>query len=180
MVGTTVDKFGRLDYAFNNAGCNGSSALLAEQTLEDWDRVIAITLSGVFYGLKYQIPAMLASGGGAIVNTSSTAGLRGSHKLSPYAAAKHGVNGLTKSAALEYGTAGIRVNSLCPGGTRTQMLESWMAANPGVEEHLIGRTPIGRIGEPREMAEVVVWLCSPASSYVTGLELAADGGMTAL
>jgi len=179
MVEGALEVFGRLDYAFNNAGTNGRSAPLAEQSVEDWKQVIAVTLSGVFYGLKYQIPVMLDQGFGAIVNTSSTAGLRGSAGLSPYSAAKHGINGLTKSAALDYGAAGIRVNSLCPGGTRTPMLEGWMSKNPGVEEALLARIPAERLGTPSEMAAAVVWLCSDAASFVNGAELVADGGTIA-
>jgi NAD(P)-dependent dehydrogenase (short-subunit alcohol dehydrogenase family) len=179
MVARTVSRFGRLTYACNNAGHTGDSALLENQSIDSWNITIAISLSAVFYGMKYQLPAIIASGGGAIVNTSSTAGVRGVPRMSPYSAAKHGVNGLTKTAAIEYGPQGVRVNSVCPGGTHSAMNADWATTQPGAEEQLVGRTPLGRMAMPAEMGEAIVWLCSADASYVNGHELVVDGGMTA-
>ena len=179
MVDRTVSTFGRLDYAHNNAGIDGTMAPVAEQTADSFDRVIAVNLRGVFLGMKYQIPAMVRQGGGSIVNTASALGLIGFSGMAPYVASKHGVNGLTKNAALEYATGGIRVNALCPGVVRTPMVDELIATAPGFEEQILATTPMSRLAEPAEMAEVVVWLCSDSASYVTGHMLVADGGMTA-
>jgi len=179
IVDRTVSAFGRLDYAHNNAGIDGAMAPLADQPTGEYDRVTAVNLRGVFLGMKYQIPVMIGQGGGAIVNTASALGLIGFSDMAPYVASKHGVNGLTKNAALEYATAGIRVNALCPGVVRTTMIDQIMATMPGFEEQILATTPMGRLAEPKEMAEVVVWLCSDAASYVTGHMLVADGGMVA-
>lgn len=180
MVAQTVEAFGRLDYAHNNAGIDGEQAPLADQPLENWNRVIGINLSGVFYGMKYEIPAMLEQGGGAIVNTASVAGLKGFANIAPYVASKHGVNGLTKAAVADYGTSGIRFNSLCPGVIATPMVAHFMEENPELIDQIVGNTPMARTGEPSEMAEVVVWLCSDEASYVNGHMFAADGGLMAI
>ena len=180
MVEQTVAAFGRLDYAHNNAGIDGEQAPLAEQSLENWDRVIAINLSGVFYGMKHEIPAMLANGGGAIVNTASVAGLKGFANIAPYVASKHGVAGLTKAAVADYGTSGIRFNALCPGVIATPMVAHFMEENPDLIDAVIGNTPMARTGQPNEMAEVVVWLCSDEASYVNGHMFAADGGLMSI
>jgi NAD(P)-dependent dehydrogenase (short-subunit alcohol dehydrogenase family) len=177
-VRTVMDTFGRLDYALNNAGIDGDLLPLAEQSASSWQRVIDVNLSGVFFGLKHQIPAMIASGGGSIVNVSSTAGIRGYPGLAPYAAAKHGVNGLTKTAAIEYGAQGIRVNSICPGAISTPMLVEYLETRPDMRAVLVEGNPLRRMSEPREIAQTALWLCSDASSYVTGHELVADGGKT--
>ncbi len=175
-VSATVERFGRLDYAANNAGLDGDVLPLTEQSAESFHRVIAVNLAGVFFGMKHQIPVMVRQGEGAIVNTSSIAGLRAHPGIGPYVAAKHGVNGLTKTAAIEYGSKGVRVNSLCPGGVRTPMLEEYLKSAPELRASIIDGNPMRRLGEAHEMAEAAVWLCSPAASYVNGHELVADGG----
>lgn len=179
LVRQVVEKFGRLDFALNNAGIDGDVRPLIEQDSDTFHRVVNVNLAGVFFGLKHQIPVMLSQGGGAIVNTSSIAGLRGHPGLAPYVAAKHGVNGLTKTAAIEYGSRGIRVNSLCPGGIRTPMLDEYLASAPELRASIIDGNPMRRMGEVREMAEAAVWLCTDAASYVNGHELVVDGGKIA-
>lgn len=179
LVERTVSAYGRLDYAVNNAGIDGGVAPLVDHTAKDFHRVIGVCLAGVFFGLKYQIPVMVKQGGGAIVNVSSIAGLRGHPGIGPYVAAKHGVNGLTKVAAIEYGPNNVRVNSLCPGGIRTPMLEEYLASAPNLRAAIIDGNPMRRLAEAREVAEAAVWLCSPAASYINGHELVADGGKIA-
>jgi NAD(P)-dependent dehydrogenase (short-subunit alcohol dehydrogenase family) len=180
MVSRTVGAFGGLDYAFNNAGTTGPGAPTADYTEEDWDRVVAINLKSVFLCLKFEIPAMVARGGGAIVNTSSGAGLVGFAGLPAYVATKHGVIGLTKAAALEYVKAGVRINAICPGSTRTPMLEGFMGGDPRIEKLMANAAPIGRLAQPAEMAEAVVWLCSDAASFVVGTAFPVDGGAVAM
>jgi NAD(P)-dependent dehydrogenase (short-subunit alcohol dehydrogenase family) len=179
LIKKTVETYGRLDCAFNNAGIEGQMAPTAESTQENWDRVIAINLTGVWLCMKYEIPQMLKLGAGAIVNTASVAGLVGGARASAYVASKHGVNGLTKTAALEYAKQGIRVNAVCPGGIRTPMAKRIFQAQPQFGEAFAALQPVGRMGKPEEIAEAVVWLCSDAASFVTGLPMAVDGGMTA-
>lgn len=179
MVATAVDTFGRLDVALNNAGMPGTYLPFLDQRIDDWRRVLEVNLTSIFLSMQAEIPAMLEAGAGAIVNTSSAAGLMGFAHLPAYVASKHGVVGLTKSVALEYAKAGIRVNAVCPGNVRTQMLEDFAGGN---EDALLGMgrvTPIGRLGTPGEIAEGVVWMCSDAASYVTGHALAVDGGVLA-
>ena len=176
MVDQTVERFGRLDLAVNNAGMTGASAPTADYTLDDWNRAIGLNLTGVFLCLKYEIPAMLAAGGGAIVNMASGAGLVGFAGLPAYVASKHGVVGLTRAAALEYVKAGIRINAVCPGSTRTPMLEGFMGGNEQIEKAMTAGVPLGRLGRPEEIAEAVVWLCSDAASFVVGHAMAVDGG----
>jgi NAD(P)-dependent dehydrogenase (short-subunit alcohol dehydrogenase family) len=175
MVDTTVARWGRLDCALNNAGTTGVSAPTADYTLEDWNRALALNLTGVFLCLKYEIPAMLERGG-AIVNMASGAGLVGFAGLPAYVASKHGVVGLTRAAALEYASQGLRVNAICPGSTRTPMLEGFMGGDEQVERMMTRAVPLGRLGRPEEIAEAVVWLCSDAASFVVGHALAVDGG----
>jgi NAD(P)-dependent dehydrogenase (short-subunit alcohol dehydrogenase family) len=179
LLEETMRTFGRLDYAVNNAGIDGPVLPLVEQSAANFARVVAVNLMGVFFGLKHQIPIMVRQGGGAIVNTSSIAGLRGHPGIGPYVAAKHGVNGLTKTAAIEYGPYRVRVNSICPGGIRTPMLENYLAQAPELRAAIIDGNPLRRLGEAEEMAEAAVWLCSPAASYVNGHELVIDGGKIA-
>ncbi len=179
MVRQAVGTYGRLDCAFNNAGIGGKFALTADDTEDNWDRVIAINLTGVWLCMKYEIPQMLKQGGGAIVNTASIAGLVGGVRAAPYVASKHGVNGLTKTAALEYAKQGIRVNAVCPGVIHTPLVEKTFGNSARVQEKLTLMEPIGRLGKPQEIAEAVVWLCSDAASFVTGLPMAVDGGLTA-
>jgi NAD(P)-dependent dehydrogenase (short-subunit alcohol dehydrogenase family) len=179
MVKKAVDTYGRLDCAFNNAGIEGVIQPTVDYGEAHWDRVIAINLKGVWLCMKAELQQMLKQGGGAIVNTASVAGLVGLPGFSAYVAAKHGVNGLTKTAALEYAKAGIRVNAVCPGAIRTPMLERAVRANPGSEEQFVAVEPIGRMAAPAEVGEAVVWLCSDAASFVTGLPMAVDGGWVA-
>src|SRR3989475_3823897 len=179
LIQKIVETYGRLDYAHNNAGVAGADAPTADCTEENWDHTIAINLKGVWLCMKYEIPQMLKQGSGAIVNTASVAGLVGLPGFSAYVAAKHGVNGLTKTAALEYAKAGIRVNAVCPGAIRTPMFERGVRDNPGLEEQVRAMEPIGRMATPEEVGEAVVWLCSEAASFVTGLPMAVDGGWVA-
>ena len=179
MVKKAVDTYGRLDCAFNNAGIEGVVKPTVEYGEADWDRVLAINLKGVWLCMKAELQHMLKQGSGAIVNTASVAGLVGLSGFSAYVAAKHGVNGLTKTAALEYAKAGIRVNAVCPGAIRTPMFERGVRDNPGIEEQVVAMEPIGRMAAPAEVGEAVVWLCSDAASFVTGLPMAVDGGWVA-
>jgi NAD(P)-dependent dehydrogenase (short-subunit alcohol dehydrogenase family) len=175
-VATALDTWGRLDAALNNAGTTGATKPVADYTLDEWNAVVALNLTGVFLCMKYEIPPMVARGAGAIVNTSSGAGLVGFAGLPAYVATKHGVLGLTKSAALEYVQAGVRVNAVCPGSTRTPMLEGWMAGNEELERAMEQSAPIGRLARPEEIAEAMVWLLSDAASFVVGHAFAVDGG----
>lgn len=177
-VRSAIDAFGRLDCCFNNAGIQGASSVkLADCSEEDWDRVLATNLKGIWLCMKYEIPELLKQGGGAIVNTSSVAGLRGAAAAgAAYAASKHGVIGLSKSAALEYADAGVRVNVVCPGAIQTPMLQKFIDSDPRRAERVRSSPPIGRIGTSQEVAETVLWLCSDAASFVTGHALVVDGG----
>ncbi|MHB1138036.1 MAG: SDR family oxidoreductase [Microthrixaceae bacterium] len=178
MVGRTVDAYGRLDVAHNNAGVMGANLPIDEMPDDVWRRGIDIMLSGVFYCMKHEIPAMLASGGGAIVNTSSGAGLIGVPGHANYVAAKHGVIGLTKAAALENITRGIRINAIAPGTARSRMVDEWLEGSEEAEAQVAALHPIGRIAEPDEIARAVLWLASDAASFVVGTTLAVDGGYT--
>ncbi len=179
LVADTVARFGRIDGAFNNAGVEGDTANTVRWTEEAFDRTIAINLKGVWLCMKYQIPAMLASGGGSIVNTASAAGLVGSRGLSGYAASKHGVVGLSKVAAVEFSRKGVRVNAVCPGMIDTPMLDRLLSFVKVPKETTLLQQPIGRFGEPEEIGEAVAWLLSDAASLVTGVAMPVDGGMTA-
>jgi NAD(P)-dependent dehydrogenase (short-subunit alcohol dehydrogenase family) len=178
MVERAVSTFGRLDHAFNNAGIEGASAPLTECTRENWDHTLAVNLTGVFLCLQAEIPAMRAGGGGSIVNCASIAGLNGFPGLAAYVASKHGVNGLTKAAALEFAGEDIRVNSVCPGAIDTEMIARVKAEQPQLIEQTIAAHPLGRLGRPQEIAATVVWLCSDAASFITGQVIAVDGGYT--
>lgn len=179
MITKVVDMWGRLDCANNNAGIEGTPAPLADCTEENWDRTINISLKGVFLCMKYEIPQMLKQGGGAIVNTSSVAGLVGFRRLPAYVASKFGIVGLTKAAALDYAQAGIRINAVCPGVIRTPMVERFTGGDPRAEAQLAAGEPVGRLGAPEEVGEAIVWLCSDAASFVTGHAKAVDGGWVA-
>jgi NAD(P)-dependent dehydrogenase (short-subunit alcohol dehydrogenase family) len=179
MVVDVVAAYGRLDIAHNNAGINGPSGFTADFAVEDWDRVIAVNLRSVFLCLKFELAHMAAHGGGAIVNTASGAGLRAFAGLPAYVASKHGVIGLTKAAAAEYARAGVRINAVCPGSTRTPMLEEFMGRIPGIEKMMTAAAPMGRLGRPKEIADAVVWLCTDAASFVTGAAFPVDGGAVA-
>ena len=179
MVRQTVDRFGRLDYAFNNAGVGGGAGPIHESESADWDRIIDINLKGVWLSMKYEIAYMVEQGFGAIVNNSSTAGLSGYAGNAIYAASKFGVNGLTMSAAVEYADQGIRINSVCPGWTRTPMVGEPDAAETERESQALDETPQKRFAAPEEIAEATLWLCSDAASFVTGVALPVDGGLLA-
>ena len=179
MVEKTVSTFGRLDFAFNNAGIEGESAPTHEATIENFDKVIGINLKGVWLCMKYEIPHMLQQGKGTIVNCSSIAGVIGFPGIPHYTASKHGVIGLTKTAALEYAQAGIRVNAVCPGVIQTPMIDRFIEKNNTTREAMASQEPIGRFGDPKEIAEAALWLCSDASSFTTGHALVVDGGWVA-
>ena len=179
LVTQAVQTYGRLDCAFNNAGIEGAIQPTADYGEEHWDRVIAVNLKGVWLCMKYELQQMPTQGNGAIVNTASAAGLVGLPSGSAYAASKHGVVGLTKTAALEYAKANIRVNAVCPGGVRTPMMERTFQQIPGFAEAAVALEPVGRLAAPEEIAEAVVWLCSDAASFVTGHAMAVDGGWVA-
>ncbi len=173
--------FDRLDVACNNAGVSGASMPLADYPLDDWARVLGINLSGVFYGMKYQIPAMLQNGGGSIINMASilgAVGFAGSAGSAAYTAAKHGVVGLTQTAALEYGAQGVRVNAVGPGFIHTPMIGRF-EDDPATNAMLVAAHPIGRLGRPEEVAELVTWLASERASFVTGAYYPIDGGYLA-
>lgn len=176
---TTVEKFGRLDFAFNNAGIEYTIQPLAQVTEEEWDRIADIDLRGVFVCMKHEIPLMLQSGGGAIVNTASGAGIKGFKGGSAYVAAKHGVVGLTKAAALDYAAENIRINVVCPGIIDTPMMDRFSGGTPEGRQAVIAQEPIGRMGRPEEIAATVVWLCSDAASFIVGSAIVVDGGQTA-
>lgn len=175
-VKLALQKFGKLDIAVNNAGVGGAQAPVGEYEIEAWNRVISINLSGVFYGMKYQIPAMLKAGAGSIINVASILGSVGYPKSAAYVAAKHGVVGLTKSAAIEYSSRGIRVNSVGPAFIRTPLLDS---LDSEILDQLAGLHPIGRLGLPREVAQMFLWLAGDRASFATGAYYPVDGGYLA-
>ena len=176
LVKQTVQKYGTLDIAVNNAGIGGALGLTGEYPIDGWEKVIDINLSGVFYGLRYQIPAMLEKGG-SIVNIASILGQAGTKGSPAYVAAKHGVVGLTKAAALDYGDKNIRINSVGPGYIKTPLVTNTL--DESAVNGLVGLHPIGRLGESEEIAELILWLASPKSSFVTGAYYPADGGYLA-
>ena len=178
LVRGAVEKFGRLDIACNNAGIGGPQAPTADYPLDGWAQVIGINLSGVFYGMKYQLPAMLKNGGGAIVNMASILGAVGFAGAPAYTAAKHGVVGLTQAAALEYSAHGVRINAVGPGFIHTPMISA-LEDNQAVNDMLVAAHPIGRLGRAEEVAELVLWLSSDKASFVTGAYYPVDGGYLA-
>lgn len=180
IINKIVEKFGKLDVAFNNAGIAGPSLPISEYPEEDWERVISINLLGVYYGMKYQIQQMLKQGGGAIVNNSSILGKVGFNNASAYVAAKHAVVGLTKAAALEYASKNIRINAVNPAFIKTPLIENaGMKEGTEMYDMLVGLHPIGRLGNPREVANAVLFLSSEDASFVHGESLMVDGGYTA-
>jgi NAD(P)-dependent dehydrogenase (short-subunit alcohol dehydrogenase family) len=173
-----VEAFGRLDVAFNNAGTEQPVTATADLTEDEWDRVVSINLRSVFLCMKYQVLLMLKHGGGSIVNTSSGAGVKGFAGQAAYSAAKHGVIGLTKAAALDYAKFNIRVNAVCPGIIDTPMMQRFTEGTSEGRERVIAQEPVGRMGTPEEIAEAVLWLCSDTAGFVIGHALVIDGGQT--
>jgi len=178
LVRAVVEAYGRLDYAFNNGGSGGRGGWLIDVQEADWDKTIDGFLKSVWLCMKHEIPAMLKNGGGVIVNNASVDGLRAFPWDPVYSAAKHGVVGLTKSAAMQYATQGMRINAVCPGWIRTPPIEGILERDPGAEKSMLTHQPIGRLGEAAEVAEAVVWLCSDAASFMLGTILPVDGGYT--
>jgi NAD(P)-dependent dehydrogenase (short-subunit alcohol dehydrogenase family) len=177
-LGQAIETFGRLDLAFNNAGVEQKLALTADLAVEEWDRVVDTDMRGVFLCLKHEIPLMLKQEGGAIVNTSSGAGVKGFKAEAAYVAAKHGVVGLTKAAALDYAQSKIRINAVAPGIIDTSMIQRFSGGTPEGRQAMISQEPVGRMGRPEEIASAVLWLCSDSASFVTGHTMVVDGGQT--
>ena len=173
-----VEAFGRLDFAFNNAGSEQPITATDDLTEQEWDRIVNINLRGVFLCMKYEIPLMLRNGAGVVVNTSSGAGVKGFKGQAAYAAAKHGVIGLTRSAALDYASQNIRINAVCPGIVETSMMDRFTRGTSEGRERVIAQEPIGRMGKPDEIASAVVWLCSDPAAFMIGHALVVDGGQT--
>ncbi len=174
----TISQFGRFDFAFNNAGVEQPVTATADLTEEEWDRIVDVNLRAVFLCMKYQIPLLQKQGGGVIVNTSSGAGVKGFRGQAAYAAAKHGVIGLTRSAALDYAGENIRVNSVCPGIISTPMMDRFTGGTVQGREAVIAQEPVGRMGKPEEIAATVLWLCSDLAAFVVGASIVVDGGQT--
>lgn len=180
LIQKTLQTYGRLDCAFNNAGVSGPVGAVFHLTEQEFQQVMDVNLKGVWLCMKYELPAMLAGGGGSIANMSSIAGLMGTVGTTAYTASKHGVIGLTKVAALEYAKANVRVNVVCPSVIdNTVMVEQIKLSQPDVYHYLLGTHPVGRIGQPEEVANAVVWLCSQEASFVTGVTFPVDGGVAA-
>lgn len=173
------DEYGRLDYACNNAGIEGELGPAADCSLEAWEKTMSINLDGTFYCLREELQRMVPSGKGAIVNISSVAGFSGFPGMAAYVSSKHGVVGLTKTAALDYAESGVRINAVCPGVIDTEMIDRATQGDPDARQQYIAMEPVGRMGEPEEVAESVLWLCSEKASFVTGETLAVDGGFLA-
>ena len=179
LMSRTLSLYGRLDHAFNNAGTEGVASALHESTNENWQRTLSINLSGVYYCMKEEIAVMLKQGSGNIVNCSSIAGLRGFAGSGAYTASKHGVLGLTKSAALDYATLGIRINAICPGVIHTPMIDRFTQGNLEAAAQLASSAPMNRMGRPQDIANAVLWVCNPEAGFVTGTEITVDGGWCA-
>lgn len=178
LIADCVDAFGALDFAVNNAGTTGLPGSVVDYPLDAWRATMAVNLDGVFFAMRAELPTMVAAGRGAIVNVASGAGLVGFAGLPAYVASKHGVVGLTKSAALECAPRGVRINCVCPGSVRTPMLEGFMGGDERMERAMTAGVPMGRLGMPEEIAQAIAWLCSDAASYMVGHALVVDGGAT--
>jgi NAD(P)-dependent dehydrogenase (short-subunit alcohol dehydrogenase family) len=174
-----LDAFGRIDHAFNNAGILGRHALTHETIEADWARVLSVNLTGTWHCMRAEIPIMIEQGAGSIVNCASIAGLRGFETRSAYSASKHGIIGLTRSAALEYAKEGIRVNAVCPGAIDTPLLDEATGGTAEGRQAMVDFEPVGRVGRPEEVAAAVLWLCGPDSGFVTGAAIPIDGGLSA-
>jgi len=179
MINNTLSTYGRLDFAFNNAGIEGILAATHECTQDNWEQVLAVNLTGVWLCMKHELPHMLQQGKGAIVNCASVAGLMGFPGMPAYVASKHAIIGLTRTAALENAKQNIRINAVCPGVIRTPMVDRVTGKDKAAEQRFTDMEPMGRFGEPEEVAEAVVWLCSDAASFITGHALTVDGGWLA-
>lgn len=179
LMEQVIASFGRLDYAFNNAGIEIEKGKLADGEESEFDAIMGVNVKGVWLCMKHQIPLMLKQGRGAIVNCSSVAGLVGFPGIPAYVAAKHGIVGLTKAAALELASTSVRVNAVCPGVIQTPMIDRFVHGEAQLRQQLLAGEPVGRIGTPEEVADTVVWLCSDAASFITGASLAIDGGWVA-
>ncbi len=178
LVARCVEEYGTLDLAVNNAGTTGLPGSVVDYPLEAWRATMAVNLDGVFFSMRAELPVMVAAGRGAIVNVASGAGVVGFAGLPAYVASKHGVVGLTRSAALECAPKGVRVNAVCPGSTRTPMLEGFMGGDAKVERMMTASVPLGRLATPEEIAAAIVWLCTDDASYMVGHALVVDGGST--
>jgi NAD(P)-dependent dehydrogenase (short-subunit alcohol dehydrogenase family) len=176
LVAAAVGSFGRLDHAFNNAGINDEHGPITECSEEQWERIHEVNMKGVFLGLKYEIPELVRSGGGAIVNNASVVGLSGSSGTPAYVASKHGIVGLTRAAARDHAKQGVRVNAVCPGTIHTPMYVRREGSDPSHDSDVAAAIPLGRLGQPEDVAEAVVWLCSDGASFITGQTLVIDGG----
>lgn len=179
LVDETVSAFGKLDFALNNAGINAGQKPIGELESSDWEKTIQVNLNGTFYSVKHEINAMLKTGGGAIVNTASGAGIEGSPNMSPYIASKHAIVGLTKAVALEYGKQGIRINSIAPGATITPAIEGWAKTSPEQYQGVLNSLPSGEMSTAEDQANAVLFFCSHLSRQISGVTLAVDGGFTA-
>lgn len=179
LIDTTFKTYGRMDWAHNNAGIGAPTVPVTETETKNWNRALRVSLDGMFYYLKHEIPAIKKSGGGSIVNTASTAGLAGESGMAAYTSSKWGVNGLTKTVALETGKYGIRVNSICPGMTKTVSVERWAKESPDQARRQEQSIPLGRMGTPEDQANAAVWLCSDKAAFITGVNLPVDGGKSA-